>query len=387
MHKLILWLKRNFTVAILGVIISVLSLYLAYNRYLLDNGGNVATYISNHEIPNDKTFVICTTFDSVEIELPLIYHRFKNVSKYALKYSKVTYIVSQTPNKSGNFAKYYTSSKYNLDNSFYEYNDSSVQKKDIYSYKIGDFYQDDMTPLFLDSLMLIPKVFNSKENLKFNIVGKFYSNTHTPKVCTSHIYYCPIDDRDNHYIHWLENVLNATKGIIQADKEYDFILCYGNNTEHLYGINIENIDSIITMHDSHQFRLSHIYDFQREAVNPIKRIMPLLGGLFLVVVALIFIWKCKISNVYNAKYTHAFLLPIYIIVFCNILACFRSSGEVIIAWMNFLINFTLYYIFGKYIYLFINRKQIILIAKSSLTIFSIGVFIEVLVLFIFWTLT
>lgn len=43
MHKLILWLKRNFTVAILGVIISVLSLYLAYNRYLLDNGGNVAT--------------------------------------------------------------------------------------------------------------------------------------------------------------------------------------------------------------------------------------------------------------------------------------------------------------------------------------------------------
>ena len=44
MHKLILWLKRNFTVSICALIVSVISAMMAYNRYLIENGGQITAH-------------------------------------------------------------------------------------------------------------------------------------------------------------------------------------------------------------------------------------------------------------------------------------------------------------------------------------------------------
>ena len=99
MHKLILWLKRNFTVSICALIVSVISALMAYNRYLIENGGQITPvlYSSESNIPNRKV-IICIEDDTVKLYGYEFCRRFMNTSKYTMKYSKASYQYSVNSN-------------------------------------------------------------------------------------------------------------------------------------------------------------------------------------------------------------------------------------------------------------------------------------------------
>lgn len=230
MHKLILWLKRNFTVSICALIVSVISALMAYNRYLIENGGQITPvlYSSESNIPNRKV-IICIEDDTVKLYGYEFCRRFMNTSKYTMKYSKASYTTITKRSSPNIIVRLAVSKKIDFTEGFFDI--SNGERHDKYVCRYGDLYQDDVTPNFLDTITIIPKSYVEVDTMSFDVEEKFYWNTNAPISFKTHFYVLRMEQKEFPKI-WHDSVIAKLKEIMNENENYEVIIF-----PHNYSIN------------------------------------------------------------------------------------------------------------------------------------------------------
>lgn len=344
MHKLILWLKRNFTVSICALIVSIISALMAYNRYLIENGGQITPvlYSSEANIPN-RTVIICVEDDTVKLYGYEFCRRFMNTSKYAMKYSKASYTIVSNPSNVVD-VRLDVSKKYDFTESFFDI--STGERYDNYVCKFGDLYQDDITPNFLDTITLIPRLNADEDTISFNVEEKFYWNTNAPISFKTKFFILRMGKKE-FPIEWSDSVIAKLKGIMNKGENYEVILFPHNysindlGSSQFRNININNIDSLNYIFDHKVWAKNHLYQFKNLQQKKIKWNNLMIGSIFLILILLINL-ICYKERISNFIVINCMSIPFYIIGLIYFRSVFLYFDFYNAVCEKFLMHFALY---------------------------------------------
>ena len=381
MKELIKWIKRNISVSIVALCVSIISAYFAYNRYMAENGSEIKPVVFNKiDDEKEKTFIFLTATDTETIVKPQIFRRFTNISKYTQKNVKVKYtLTTDLANQEfiETFIKIYINPIFELENTFHTPNHETEQ---IFSTHVGSLYQDDITPSLIDSLSY---TYFSKHYygryfkwqppqiaFSFTIKETIYYNLHSPETYTSKIIVYAIKNQED----WSKKALIAVKNNIkeiEEGKNCDIVLCYPSyyhdfNTQY-YNINKNNIDSLIYIYDEKSINVNHNYGITIHKDNSyhIKAELVIAMIVFLMLVYMYIYYYRKINYITLT----ALLMPLFSLVISIVLSTYyynNSDGIDIFMTVQLFTS-----LFGG-MYLLGNIKYLKTIKEEEPTIYTIS---------------
>lgn len=381
MKELIKWIKRNISVSIVALCVSIISAYFAYNRYMAENGSEIKPVVFNKiDDEKEKTFIVLTATDTETIVKPQIFRRFTNISKYTQKNVKVKYtITTDQANQEfiETFIKININPIFEWENTFHTpYHDTEQN----FSAHIGSLYQDDITPSLIDSLSFsyFSKHYYGKYfkweppqiAFSFTIKETIYYNLHSPETYTSKIIVYAIKNQEE----WLKKALMAVKNNfkeIQEGNNCDILFCNTNqdfNTQY-YNINKYNIDSLIYMYDEKSINVNHNYGITIHKDSSwhidIELVIAIL--IFMIFVYMYIYYYKKINFITLT----ALLMPLYSLFFSIILSTFFYKNSDSLNIFMLVQAFTT--IFGG-IYLLGNIKKLKLIKEEEPSLYIISTY-------------
>lgn len=345
MQKIILWLKRNFTVSVCALVVSIISAMMAYNRYLIENGGQITPVLYSSE-SNDpiRKVILCIEDDTVKLYGYEFCRRFMNTSKYTMKYSKASYTTITKRSLAKINVKLAVSKKYDYTDSFFDI--TNGERYDNYVCRFGDLYQDDITPNFIDTLTIIPNSYEEVDTMSFDVEEKLYWNTNTPISFRTNFFILRMEKKEFPK-EWNDSVIAKLKGIMKENENYEVILFPHNysigylTSSQFRNINKNNIDSITSPLDHKAWTMTHLYQFKKLQHEKIKWHDIIIGSFFIILILLVNLicLKEKISNFIEVN---CLLIPFIIIVLTYFRSIFLYFDFHNATYENFLVHFALY---------------------------------------------
>lgn len=384
MHKILLWLKRNFTVSICALIVSIISALMAYNRYLIENGGQITPVLYSSEASNPiRKVIVCIEDDTVKLHGYEFCRRFMNTSKYTMKYSKASYTTISKRSSPNIIVKLAVSKKYEFTEGFFDI--SSGERHDKYVCKYGDLYQDDVTPNFLDTITIIPKSYVEVDTMSFDVEEKFYWNTNAPISFKTHFYVLRMEQKEFPKI-WHDSVIAKLKEIMNENENYEVIIFPHNysinylSSAQFKNINKHNIDSLSNIYDHKGWAKKHLYQFKSLQQKKINWQDLLIGSFILILISLVKL-ICSKEEISDSMVVTCMLIPFYIIVLMYFKSFFSYFGLNYEAAEDFLIHLALYVFMAECIGSIFYIHKLKMIYKNYNLLFKL-----ILILFIFASL-